>query len=88
MRLRANIGSHGMETVFFDQGAERAATRFHLTARQAGLLARAIGVKHLVPLHCSPLYSDNPEALRREADAAFAGTNIQLMGKLAVHRFP
>jgi len=66
-----------METVFLTQDAERAATRFHLTARQAGTLARAAGVKHLVPLHFSPRYSDDPEALRREAEAAFAGDNTQ-----------
>jgi len=65
-----------METVFLAQDAERAAARFHLTARQAGMLARAAGVKRLVPLHFSPRYSDDPEALRREADAAFAGNNV------------
>jgi len=66
-----------METVFLTQDAERAATRFHLTARQAGTLARTAGVKHLVPLHFSPRYSNDPEALRREAEAAFAGDNTQ-----------
>lgn len=66
-----------METVFLTQDAERAATRFHLTARQAGTLARTAGVKHLVPLHFSPRYSDDPEAFRREAEAAFAGDNTQ-----------
>jgi len=64
-----------METVFLTQDAERAAARFHLTARQAGTLARAAAVKRLVPLHFSPRYSDDPEALRREADAAFSGDN-------------
>jgi len=65
-----------METVFLAQDAERAAARFHLTARQAGMLARAAGVKRLMPLHFSPRYSDDPEVLRREADAAFAGNNV------------
>ena len=66
-----------IECVFLHADAERAAARFHLTARQAGTLARAAGAKHLVPLHFSPRYSDDPEALRREADAAFSGNNSQ-----------
>jgi len=64
-----------IECVFLHVDSARAATRFHLTARQAGTLARVAGVKHLVPLHFSPRYSDDPEALRREAEAAFAGVN-------------
>ncbi|HCU54770.1 MAG TPA: ribonuclease Z [Gammaproteobacteria bacterium] len=60
-----------IETVFLEQDAERAASRYHLTAQQAGWLARQSGVQHLVPMHFSPRYSDDPEALQREAMAAF-----------------
>ena len=62
-----------IETVFLERDAERAASRFHLTAAQAGRLARAAQVKTLAPLHFSPRYSDEPEALMREANAAFTG---------------
>lgn len=62
-----------IETVFLERDAERAAARFHLTARQAGTLAREAAVQHFVPMHFSPRYSDDPDALQREAQAAFAG---------------
>ena len=71
-RLAHNADILFIESVFLNEDAARAAARFHLTARQAGALARAAGAKHLVPLHFSPRYSDDPEALRREAAAAFA----------------
>jgi ribonuclease Z len=56
-----------IEAPFLDEDAERARNRYHLTARQAGLLARAAGAKAVVPFHFSPMYeSDGGEALRRE----------------------
>lgn len=56
-----------IETPFLDEDAERARNRYHLTARQAGLLARAAGAKTVVPFHFSPMHEDDHgEALRRE----------------------
>lgn len=56
-----------IETPFLDEDAGRAHRRYHLTARQAGLLARAAGAKVVVPFHFSPMYEDDRgEALRRE----------------------
>lgn len=63
-----------IETVFLERDADRAARRYHLTAAQAGRLARAARAKALAPLHFSPRYSDQPGALQREAEAAFTGT--------------
>lgn len=61
-----------IETPFLDEDAERARRRYHLTARQAGLLARAAGAKTVVPFHFSPVYEgDRGEALRRELMQAY-----------------
>lgn len=63
-----------IETPFLDEDAERARNRYHLTARQAGLLARAAGAKVVVPFHFSPVYEDDRgRALRAELEAAFSG---------------
>ena len=62
-----------IETPFLDRDAARAASRFHLTARQAGLLARRAAAKTVVPFHFSPRYDDAGAALRREMTQAFGG---------------
>jgi ribonuclease Z len=60
-----------IETPFLGRDAERAAQKFHLTAGQAGTLARRAGAKSVVPFHFSPIYDDEGEALRAELYAAF-----------------
>jgi len=61
------------EAAYLEQDRALATERHHLTARQAGLLARQANVKELVLFHFSPRYQDCPEALYREADEAFGG---------------
>ncbi|BDV43924.1 ribonuclease Z [Geotalea uraniireducens] len=59
-----------IETTFLDAEAERARERGHLTARQAGELARLAGVERVVPFHFSPKHRHQEELLRRELATA------------------
>jgi ribonuclease Z len=62
-----------IECVFLDDDRERAARKCHLTARQAGAIARAARAKRVVPFHFSPRYADRENDLRSELEAARAG---------------
>jgi ribonuclease Z len=60
-----------IETYFLDEDKERAKDRHHLTAREAGRIAREAGVGRLEVLHFSPRYMDEPERLLKEAEEEF-----------------
>lgn len=62
-----------IETAFTHDEERRAAEKYHLTSRQAGELARAAGVKRLIPFHFSPKHAGEEERLIREAMEAFEG---------------
>ena len=61
------------ESPYLDVDAEKARDRYHLTARQAGLMARRAEVRDLVVFHFSPRYTGQGEAIEREAQEAFQG---------------
>ncbi len=61
------------ESLFLDADRHEATKRHHLTARQAGTLARAAGVQRLENFHFSSRYERDPSPFRREAQAAFRG---------------
>jgi ribonuclease Z len=60
-----------IETAFLHEEERRAAEKRHLTARQAGLLAREAGAKRLIPFHFSPKHQEEEDLLVREALEAF-----------------
>lgn len=62
-----------IETPFLDQDADIAAQKCHLTAAQAGSLARRAGVKAVVPFHFSPRYLGRGRELREEVQRMFSG---------------
>ncbi len=61
------------ESLFADEDRDEAAKRYHLTARQAGTIARLAGVRQLRTFHFSPRYSGNGQRLVTEAQATFRG---------------
>jgi ribonuclease Z len=61
------------EAMFLEKDAALAAERFHLTAVQAGALARRAGAHSLEVFHVSSRYSQDPEAVIAEAQSAFRG---------------
>ena len=62
-----------IECPFSTRTPNQAAARSHLTARQAGLLARESEAQIVVPFHFSPRYETREAELRAEIDAAHAG---------------
>jgi ribonuclease Z len=61
------------ESPYLDIDAEKARDRYHLTARQAGIMARKAGVRELMVFHFSPRYTGQGEAIEQEAQEAFRG---------------
>ena len=70
-----------IETPFLDADAERAARRYHLTAVQAGTLARRSGAVRVIPFHFSPRNLGREECLREELAHALAGTGRDAAGE-------
>lgn len=61
------------ESPFLDEDRDQAAMRYHLTAAEAGTIARMSRAHRLKVFHYSPRYQGRGDLLRAEADAAFRG---------------
>lgn len=66
-----------IEAAFLGKDAEHAAARNHLTAEQAGTLARRANVQQLKTFHYSSRYRGREREIVEEADAAFHGLQLQ-----------
>lgn len=66
------------EAAFLHEDEPLARERRHLTARQAGEIARAAEVERLAPFHFSPRYTGRERELMEEAAEAFGGRVLEL----------
>jgi ribonuclease Z len=62
-----------IECVFLDADRQHAARKKHLTAREAGLIARGAGARMVVPFHFSPRYGGRAAELTSELERAWRG---------------
>lgn len=71
-----------VESPFLHEDVANAARKHHLTARQAGWLARQARVKRVVPFHFSPKYRDCEARLRAEVEEAARPEGLALEAAL------
>ncbi|WP_018952527.1 ribonuclease Z [Thioalkalivibrio sulfidiphilus] len=63
-----------VEAPFLDEAAARAAETAHLTAGQAGSLAREAGARRVIPFHFSPRHAGEEARIEAQVQDAFLGT--------------
>ena len=71
VNLAADSDRLFIEAYFLDKDRDVAQRKYHLTAREAGLIAKRAGVKELTPFHFSPRYFGREKELIQEAMKAF-----------------
>ena len=69
--LIAGVDQLFIESAFLDADLEHARRKNHLTARQAGQVARESGARGVVPFHFSPRYGQRAAELVAEVNAAW-----------------
>ncbi len=73
-QLLGNADLLFIESVFLDEDAGHAARKNHLTAHQAGLIARRVKAKAVVPFHFSPRYQGRSAELIAEVQTAWSAS--------------
>jgi ribonuclease Z len=73
IRLARDADLFYCESPFLDEDIDQATRRYHLTARQAGALARAARARRLNVFHFSPRYEGRYGELVAEAHAEYLG---------------
>jgi ribonuclease Z len=71
VRLAMNCQHLFIEAPFLDRDGDIARRKYHLTAREAGLIASQAGAKDLTVFHFSPRYAGREGELIKEAMEAF-----------------
>ena len=72
-QLMQDIDELFIESVFLDQDSAHGLRKNHLTAAQAGRIARCMGARAVTPFHFSPRYEGRAAELAAEIRAAWAG---------------
>jgi len=73
LEIAKDVDKLFIEASFLDSEKEMAYEKCHLTAKQAGILAREACAKSIYVFHFSPRYSTNSEGLINEARKTFYG---------------
>jgi len=71
--LLAGVDQLFIESVFLDADRAHAQRKNHLTAREAGQIAREVGARAVVPFHFSPRYGQRAAEIVAEVQAAWSG---------------
>ncbi len=71
LRLARNADQLFIEAVFLERDRSLALASHHLTAQEAGAVAREAGVRHVTPFHHSARYLSEPDVLKKELFASF-----------------
>lgn len=71
-QLMQGVDQLFIESVFLDADRAHGLRKNHLTAAQAGLIARCVGARAVTPFHFSPRYQGRASELAAEVEAARA----------------
>lgn len=77
IRLAQDADAFFCESPFLDEDIDQATRRYHLTARQAGALARVARVRRLNVFHFSPRYEGRYAEIVAEAHDEYAGQQMR-----------